>query len=206
MWGSIVLFIFLSSKMVCAAPFLLSESMEKTMVTALIHLVFLSIHLLQARKEGSINLSEIYVPSWYIHSTLYLLQNNSHRLMCCPGVQVKWHSSGEMTVIADDQGRLPRHWLCFRVYRTYRWHRGLRWCSQLLMVYSLFYQEMLHSSTHLYLIINKNTEKEMYLVIQESFSSNMWYVTIFCEYPLFLKLLLNILYPNNFFFEYPVSQ
>ena len=59
---------------------------------------------------------------------------------------------------------------------------------------------------HLYLIINKNTEKGMYLVIQERFSSNIWYVTIFCEYPVSLKLLLNILYPNNFFPKYPVSQ
>ena len=59
---------------------------------------------------------------------------------------------------------------------------------------------------HLYLIINKNTEKGMYLVIQERFSSNIWYVTIFCEYPVSLKLLLNILYPNNFFLKYPVSQ
>ena len=59
---------------------------------------------------------------------------------------------------------------------------------------------------HLYLIINKNTEKGMYLVIQERFSSNIWYVTIFCEYPVSLKLLLNILYPNNFFLKYPVSR
>ena len=59
---------------------------------------------------------------------------------------------------------------------------------------------------HLYLIINKNTEKDMYLVIQERFSSNIWYVTIFCEYPVSLKLLLNILYPNNFFLKYPVSR
>ena len=59
---------------------------------------------------------------------------------------------------------------------------------------------------HLYLIINKNTEKGMYLVIQERFSSNIWYVTIFCEYPVSLKLLLNILYPNNFFLKYPISR
>ena len=59
---------------------------------------------------------------------------------------------------------------------------------------------------HLYLIINKNTEKGMYLVIQERFSSNIWYVTIFCEYSVSLKLLLNILYPNNFFLENPVSR
>ena len=59
---------------------------------------------------------------------------------------------------------------------------------------------------HLYLIINKNTEKGMYLVIQERFSSNIWYVTIFCEYPVSLKLLLNIPYPNNFFLKYPVSR
>ena len=60
---------------------------------------------------------------------------------------------------------------------------------------------------HLYLIINKNTEKGMYLVIQERFSSNIWYVIIFCEYRVSLKLLLNILqYPNyNFFLKYPVS-
>ena len=47
------------------------------------------------------------------------------------------------------------------------------------------------------------------LVIQERFSSSIWYVTIFCEYPVSLKLLLNILYPNNFFLnfrEYPVSR
>ena len=43
---------------------------------------------------------------------------------------------------------------------------------------------------NLYLIINKNTEKGTYLVIQERFSSNIWYVTIFCEYPVSLKLLL----------------
>ena len=54
--------------------------------------------------------------------------------------------------------------------------------------------------------INKNTEKGMYLVILERFSSNIWYVTIFCEYPVSLKLLLNILYPNNFFLKYPVSR
>ena len=59
---------------------------------------------------------------------------------------------------------------------------------------------------HLYLIINKNTKKGMYLVIQERFSSNIWHVTIFCEYPVSLKLLLNILYPNNFFLKYPVSR
>ena len=59
---------------------------------------------------------------------------------------------------------------------------------------------------HLYLIINKNTEKGMYLVIQESFSLNIWYVKIFCKYPVSLKLLLNILYPNNFFLKHPVSQ
>ena len=28
----------------------------------------------------------------------------------------------------------------------------------------------------------------------------------FCEYPVSLKLLLNILYPNNFFLKYPVSR
>ena len=56
---------------------------------------------------------------------------------------------------------------------------------------------------HLYLIINKNTDKDMYLVIQERFSSNIWYVTIFCEYPVSLKLLLNILYPYNLFLKYP---
>ena len=55
-------------------------------------------------------------------------------------------------------------------------------------------------------MINKNTEKGMYLVIQERFLSNIWYVTIFCEYPVSLKLLLNILYPNNFFLKYPVSR
>ena len=59
---------------------------------------------------------------------------------------------------------------------------------------------------HLYLIINKNTEKGMYLVIQERFSSNIWYVTIFGEYPVSLKLLLSILYPNNFFLKHPVSR
>ena len=59
---------------------------------------------------------------------------------------------------------------------------------------------------HLHLIINKNTEKGMYLVIQERFSSNIWYVTIFCEYSVSPKLLLNILYPNNFFLQYPVSR
>ena len=59
---------------------------------------------------------------------------------------------------------------------------------------------------HLYLIINKNAEKGMCLVIQERFSSNIWYVTIFCEYPVSLKLLLNILYPGIFFREYPVSR
>ena len=59
---------------------------------------------------------------------------------------------------------------------------------------------------HLYLIINKNTEKDMYLVIQELFAANIWYITIFCEYPVSLKLLLNILYPNNFFLKYPVSR
>ena len=59
---------------------------------------------------------------------------------------------------------------------------------------------------HLYLIIDKNTEKGMYLVIQERFSSNIWYVTIFCKYPVSLKLLLNILYPNNFCLKYPVSR
>ena len=32
---------------------------------------------------------------------------------------------------------------------------------------------------YFYLIVNKNTEKGMYLVIQERFSSNIWYVTIF---------------------------
>ena len=58
----------------------------------------------------------------------------------------------------------------------------------------------------LYLIINKNTEKGMYLVIQERFSSNIWYVTTFCEYPVSLKLLLNILYPYKFFLKYPVSR
>ena len=57
----------------------------------------------------------------------------------------------------------------------------------------------------LYLIINKNTEKGIYLVIQERFPSNIWYVTIFGEYPVYLKLLLNILYQNNFFVKYPVS-
>ena len=46
----------------------------------------------------------------------------------------------------------------------------------------------------------------MYLVIQERFSSNTWYVTIFGEYPVYLKLLLNILYHNNFFVKYPVSR
>ena len=67
----------------------------------------------------------------------------------------------------------------------------------------LFYTYIFHS----YLIINKNTEKGIYLVIQECFSSNIWYVTIFCEYPVSLKLvLLNILYPNNFFLKYPVSR
>ena len=55
-------------------------------------------------------------------------------------------------------------------------------------------------------MINKNTEKGMYLVIQERFLSNIWYVTIFCEYPVSLKLLLNILYPNNFFLKYPVFR
>ena len=45
----------------------------------------------------------------------------------------------------------------------------------------------------LYLILNKNTEKGMYLVIQERLSSNIWCVTIFCKYPVSLKLLLNIL-------------
>ena len=59
---------------------------------------------------------------------------------------------------------------------------------------------------HLYLIINKNTEKCIYLVIQERFSSNIWYVTIFGEYPVSLKLLLNILYPKNVFLKYPVSR
>ena len=59
---------------------------------------------------------------------------------------------------------------------------------------------------HLYLIINKNTEKGMYLVIQEPFSSNMWCVTTFCEYPVSLKLLLNIPYPYKFFLKYPVSR
>ena len=46
----------------------------------------------------------------------------------------------------------------------------------------------------------------MYLVIQERFSSNILYVTIFCEYPVSLKLLLNILFPNNFFLKYSVSR
>ena len=46
----------------------------------------------------------------------------------------------------------------------------------------------------------------MYLVIQERFSSNIWYVTIFGEYPVSLKLLLSILYPNNFFLKHPVSR
>ena len=55
---------------------------------------------------------------------------------------------------------------------------------------------------HFYLIINKNTEKGMYLVIQEHFS----YVTVFCEYPVSLKLLFNTLYSNNFFLKYPVSR
>ena len=59
---------------------------------------------------------------------------------------------------------------------------------------------------HLYLIINKNTENGLYLVIQERFSSNIWYVTFFCEYPVYLKLLLNFLYPNNFYLKYLVSQ
>ena len=54
---------------------------------------------------------------------------------------------------------------------------------------------------HWYLFIDKSTEKGMYLVIQERFSSNIWYVTIFCEYPVSLKLLLNILYPNNVFLK-----
>ena len=58
---------------------------------------------------------------------------------------------------------------------------------------------------YLYLIIDKNTEKGMYLVIQERFSSNIWYVTIFCEYPVSLKLLLNVQFLNNFFLKYPVS-
>ena len=58
---------------------------------------------------------------------------------------------------------------------------------------------------YLYLIIDKNTEKGMYLVIQGRFSSNIWYVTIFCEYPVSLKLLLNVQFLNNFFLKYPVS-
>ena len=69
---------------------------------------------------------------------------------------------------------------------------------------------------HLYLIINKNTEKGMYLVIQERFSSNIWYVTIFANIPypwnyfsiscIPITFSSNIPYPGNFFREYPVSR
>ena len=70
---------------------------------------------------------------------------------------------------------------------------------------------------HLYLIINKNTEKGMYLiVIQECFLSNIWYVTTFfrisripettSQYAVSQKLFPQIIpYPGNFFREYPVS-
>ena len=56
------------------------------------------------------------------------------------------------------------------------------------------------------LIINKNAEKSVYLVIQQRLPSNIRYFKIFCEYPVSLKLLLNILYSNNFFLKYPVSR
>ena len=68
---------------------------------------------------------------------------------------------------------------------------------------SLFYTYMFF---HLYLIINKNTEKGLYFVIQERFSSNIWYVTIFWEYPESLKLLNNIPFPNNFSLKHHVSR
>ena len=71
---------------------------------------------------------------------------------------------------------------------------------------------------HLYLIINKNTEKGMYLVIQERFSSNIWYVIFFaniaypwnyfsisCSIPT-ITFSSNIPYPGNFFCEYRVSR
>ena len=56
---------------------------------------------------------------------------------------------------------------------------------------------------NLYLIINKNTEMGMYLIIQERFSSKIWYVTKKKKNAVSLKLFLNILYPNNFFLKYP---
>lgn len=67
---------------------------------------------------------------------------------------------------------------------------------------SLFYTYMFF---HLYLIINKNTVKGMYLVIQESLSSNIWDITIFCESRIH-ETTQYYLYPNDFFLKYPVSR
>ena len=63
---------------------------------------------------------------------------------------------------------------------------------------------VLHSYIfHLYLIIDKNTEKGMYLAF---LMQQLIFYNFFCEYPISLKLLLNILYPNSFFFKYPISR
>ena len=71
---------------------------------------------------------------------------------------------------------------------------------------------------HLYLIINKNTEKGMYLiVIQECVLSNIWYATTFfrishipettSQYAVSQKLFPQIIpYPSNFFRKYPVFR